>query len=339
MKITYEQMKAINDLALMKMEEFEPEYKNSIKTALKLLKKNSKDYPCWITFNNLAWFYYEWWHGIQIPYRIAKIIESNAKRALQDKWNLTSLRVLSELYYKKQWKKKFIEIQIEILKLSNDLDDIYLMGLAHFMNEEYRSALPYLDQANVLNKIGGDFTIYHTYSADISYIACLAMAGHEDEANNLALELFHTWFGSDTFQYDRLIADERLEWFGTVDVLHLMEIFYLIGNYKMIYNNYFEILKAFALNPSIFSMIAYSCKQCCPEENFIRISEQLLHDEEERNRIDHWRYRAKQNQRELASNFEDIKAGIKPKLIYWPDWVYRCHFIGSYFEYNNPYPD
>ncbi len=312
-------MKRINKKNLRNAEEINrlamAGLKENYDIAKKYFKLNAKRNPSYITYNNLAWYYFKceelnpFWYNSN-PFK--KSLEYCMK-ALELKANVSSLRLLRNIFYSKKEYDKAKEIQERIFEsfksgqpIDKYIDDCYVMGCIYFRLEDYGSAEKYLKKAFDY------FYSLKTFDFDeafVTYALCLVKMGNYDEANKIG-----------DFLLDAFTKNEEDIW-----LMQILIIYYYTDNFEKIKGHIEELERKWVIQEDVLAIILlthkhyYSKEEC--EKRYIDIIER-----EKEGRTPGWR---KKELVPLIKVHEQINMGIKPEIKYEP---LRYFFISNYLE-------
>lgn len=142
-------MKELNDRAIS-------ELNNNYKNAKKYFSLNAKRNPSYITYNNLAWYYFKCEELNPFWYNLSTLKKSTeyCMKALQLKTNVSSLRLLRNIHYAKKEYAEARKIQDLIFEsfesdkdIENYIDDYYVMGCINMGLKDYEAAQVFLKNA------------------------------------------------------------------------------------------------------------------------------------------------------------------------------------------------
>lgn len=208
-------MKVNNELAMREFDQGIEHYP----VAEQLFLQNVRDYPSYITYNNLAWYHYLGGEKDPLMY---------CRKALRMQRNILSLRVLRRLMDNEHLLadnsprklRKLIAILEEVLTISDDPVDGYFMGVLLFRAKRYHEALGYLEKA--CNEV----QIRDVKRMQVTLSICLSRLGRQEEAYMIAEKLYQIYM--DRYLVDKYFYTNELTPFDLIDM------FYLTGNYERV---------------------------------------------------------------------------------------------------------
>jgi tetratricopeptide (TPR) repeat protein len=170
------------------------ELKENYDMAKRYFLLNAKRNPSYITYNNLAWYYFKCEELNPFWYDLSPLKKSTeyCMKALQLKTSVSSLRLLRDIFYSKKDYGKAKDVQERIFESDHEIEDYFVMGCICIGAKEYQSAEKYLKKAY-------DF-YYSQNNLDyddvfITYALCLAKIGRYDEANRIGDYLLDAYGG------------------------------------------------------------------------------------------------------------------------------------------------
>ncbi len=315
MKITPEQMRENNEHAIRIF------YENDFNLAENLFQQNARDYPSHITYNNLSWFYYD--NDDNKAFRFCR-------KALHCQRTATSLRNLRAIIYwgghffKPYKLKKMLSIQKEVMRLSNDPVDAYIMGALLFHDGQYKDALGYLKKscAEIDNK---DIT-----KMQVVYSLCLSYLGSREKAGEIAQKLLDTYLS--LYKKNDILLNYDAD---PVDIVYML---YCCGDYEQLCRMKDMLSEhLYAMDPDTFAMILYSFKMVLPVQDYMTFKTGFIadyfRDIQELYKGSVYRSISRRSKNYLSK----IDSGLKPDIPYHPYYPYRCGFYGCPVH-GTPYP-
>ncbi len=298
-------MKEINNLAIS-------ELNSSYKNAKKYFILNAKNNPSFITYNNLAWYYFKCEELNPFWYELSTFKKSikYCLEALRLKTNVSSLRLLRNIHYAKKEYAEAAKIQELIFEnfrceqdIENYMDDYYVMGCINIGLKDYKTAKEYLEKAYnhyyLKQNISDDYAFF-------TYALCLIKLGQYDEANKIGEYIL------DTLGEDSILLNE------------VLRIYYCTDNFEKL-NKYIEqFQRSWAIQKDELAIILYTYKKYYSndevEKRYVNIIDRVKKG-----------YRPKGARRreliKLKKVYEQIEKGIKPVIQYEPLVYFTRNYI------------
>ncbi len=294
-------MKEINNLAIS-------ELNSSYKNAKKYFILNAKKNPSFITYNNLAWYYFKCEELNPFWYELSTFKKSSkyCAEALRLKTNVSSLRLLRDIHYAKKEYGKAKEIQHQIAKSDLCIDDYFVMGCIFMGMEDFESAEMHLRKAYDHYYSKNSFEDDYVY---INYALCLMRLGKLNEANEIA---------------DYLLNEIN----NTIhaDLVNILMIYYYTNNLEKIKEHTEELIRVYDVQEDILAIILITYKEYLTNEEYEKSYNEIIRYKKEMYKENGWKI--KDQVALLERVHEQFNKGIKPELKYEP----RRYFLSNYID-------
>lgn len=294
-------MKELNDRAIS-------ELKSSYKNAKKYFLMNAKRNPSYITYNNLAWYYFKCEELNPFQYDLYRFNKSTeyCMKALELKPNVSSLRLLRDIHYAKKEYGRAKEIYDQIIESDMSIDDYYVMGCIYLGMNNFESAEGHLKKAYDYYYSKTAFEDDYAY---ISFALCLIRLGKLNEANEIA---------------DYLLKEIHNT--INVDLVNILMIYYYTNNFEKIEEYTEELRRGYDVQEDILAMILMTYKEYYSEEEYEKRFIDIIQNKKELNEENGWKIKG--GLILLEKVHEQINMGRKPELNYEP----RRYFLSNYIE-------
>jgi tetratricopeptide (TPR) repeat protein len=305
------EMKSIEELNNMAISELSNN--GDYYLAKKYLKANAKRDPSYITYNNLAWYYFKIEELNPFRYDLCSFKKSTryCLKALQLKTNLSSLRLLRNIHYVQEEYGKAKDIQERVFEsfentqdIENYIDDYYVMGCINMGLKDYESAEKFLKKA---------YEYYYskqTFNDDdvfFTYALCLVKLGRYNDANRIGDYILDTLGGE------------------SISLHGILMIYYNTDNFEKIKENIEQFEQQWAIHEDELAIILLTYKHFYSndevEKKYFKIVEDIKNG---CNRGWH-----KRDLVPLKITYEKIRNGLKPEIKYEP----LHFFISNYIKY------